>query len=205
MTDRIQALLLIGPTGSGKTPLGDFLEQTGIEGPRCLHFDFGYNLRAAAEGALAGITDEETGFIREVISDGALLENETFYLARNILTSYLTARSYSPGDILLLNGLPRHRGQAESMGTLVRVETVVSLSCSPETVYERIRLNTGGDRTQRDDDQIELIRKKIAVFNERTLPLVDYYRSKGAETAFLEVEVNTVPRDLARSIQGKQL
>ncbi|MCX7427258.1 MAG: hypothetical protein NTW96_16720 [Planctomycetia bacterium] len=46
MTDtRNDAMLLLGPTGSGKTPLGDLLERRGLGGRRCVHFDFGAHLR----------------------------------------------------------------------------------------------------------------------------------------------------------------
>jgi adenylate kinase family enzyme len=40
-----EAILLLGPTGSGKTPLGQVLERRGLWGHRCSHFDFGDNLR----------------------------------------------------------------------------------------------------------------------------------------------------------------
>jgi hypothetical protein len=36
-----KAILPLGPTGSGKTPLGDYLEERGLFGRRCVHFDFG--------------------------------------------------------------------------------------------------------------------------------------------------------------------
>ena len=40
------AVLLLGPTGAGKSPLGDWLEARGLWGRPCHHFDFGANLRA---------------------------------------------------------------------------------------------------------------------------------------------------------------
>ncbi len=43
-----KAILLLGPTGSGKTPLGQALEKKGLAGRRCVHFDFGANLREIA-------------------------------------------------------------------------------------------------------------------------------------------------------------
>ncbi|MEE8450650.1 MAG: hypothetical protein V3R99_02015 [Thermoguttaceae bacterium] len=43
--NRNRAALLLGPTGAGKTPLGRLIEQRGLWGVRCLHFDFGDNLR----------------------------------------------------------------------------------------------------------------------------------------------------------------
>ena len=50
--DKPQAVVLLGPTGSGKTPLGEWLEAKGLGGRRCHHFDFGTRLRRVATGAL---------------------------------------------------------------------------------------------------------------------------------------------------------
>jgi hypothetical protein len=53
-------MLLIGPTGVGKTPFGSCLEKNGFRGRRCLHFDFGHELRTVAQqevppkGSVAG-------------------------------------------------------------------------------------------------------------------------------------------------------
>ncbi|MDW7761659.1 MAG: hypothetical protein SCM96_13625 [Acidobacteriota bacterium] len=44
------AVLILGPTGSGKTPLGRELETRGHAGRRCRHFDFGAEMRALAGG-----------------------------------------------------------------------------------------------------------------------------------------------------------
>jgi hypothetical protein len=50
----LPALLLLGPTGAGKTPLGDWLEAHGLWGRPCHHFDFGANLRAVV-AVVAGL------------------------------------------------------------------------------------------------------------------------------------------------------
>ena len=42
---RPSAILLLGPTGSGKTPLGELMERRGFGGRRCRHFDLGDRLR----------------------------------------------------------------------------------------------------------------------------------------------------------------
>ena len=47
---RQPGILLLGPTGSGKTPLGDRLQIRDLWGRRCHHFDFGVRLRDVAYG-----------------------------------------------------------------------------------------------------------------------------------------------------------
>ena len=78
---------------------------------------------------------------------------------------------------MVLNGLPRHVGQAEGLESLVDVRVVVHLSCTAEDVVRRIASNVGGDRTGRVDDDLAAVRRKLAVFAERTAPLLDHYRS----------------------------
>lgn len=47
---RLPAVLLLGPTGAGKTPLGRICAQRGLWGRSCTHVDFGACLRRAAAG-----------------------------------------------------------------------------------------------------------------------------------------------------------
>jgi len=44
--DRPEAVLLVGPTAAGKTPLGDALQAGGLWGRACRHFDSGRGDRA---------------------------------------------------------------------------------------------------------------------------------------------------------------
>jgi adenylate kinase family enzyme len=64
---------------------------------------------------------------------------------------------------------------------------VVCLRCTPQTVLARIQADTGGDRSGRTDDDLEAVRRKLAIYSGRTEPLLAYYRSAGARTIFLDV------------------
>ena len=64
------------------------------------------------------------------------------------------------------------------MEDIVAVRMVVYLACSAEIVAERIGGNVGGDRTRWEDDAPEAIWRKLAIFAERTVPLLDYYRGR---------------------------
>lgn len=197
------AILLLGPTGAGKSPLGDRIEQAGLWGKRCFHFDFGENLRAIAGLKRAeGFSAAELDYVRDVLERGALLENETFVVAEKILDRFAAARSVEDGDLLIMNGLPRHEGQARDVGSRVRVGRVVELVCDAETVVERIQTNAGSDRTGRKDDDIALVRRKLEVFTARTAPLLFYYREKGVPTTRLQVTVDTRPDELIAELES---
>ena len=118
---KLEAILLLGPTGSGKTPLGEYLEQAPLWNRRCHHFDFGANLRAVVAGDEAGsFTAEEIRILRRVLEEGILLEAEQFPLAARILDAFIARNGVRAADLLVLNGLPRHLEQARAMERKVR-------------------------------------------------------------------------------------
>ena len=204
-TQKPSALLLMGPTGSGKSPLGDLMAHEGLEDTTCFHFDFGEALRKAAarEDVYSRLEDRDICFIQRVLNEGALLENQTFYIAENILGAFMATHRIKTDDLLVLNGLPRHIDQARDMTRQVEIRQVVHLECMSETVIERIRLNTGGDRSNRVDDSLDDIRAKLATFTARTLPLIDFFRHRGAVVHTLPVGVTTTARSLLNHIRKK--
>jgi adenylate kinase len=199
----VNALLLLGPTGAGKTPLGDLLAARGIAESRCVHFDFGAELRRAVQHhGRAQLRFEEVDFLRRVLDEGALLEEGNFHIAESILRAFVAAESRSPDDLVILNGLPRHIGQARSLSEMLTVRAVVHLGCSGAVLLERIRSNSGGDRIDRADDSLDLILKKIEIFKERTLPLLRYYQERGAFILELAVDSSSTAEDLYAQAAG---
>lgn len=214
---RNPAVLLLGPTGSGKTPVGGQIEAAGLWGRECRHFDFGANLRAvvAAGKALpatpagkirgaAGFSGKEIEFLRDVLDRGLLLENEHFPLAERILQTFLASRGVDETTCIVLNGLPRHLGQARAMERAVDVRDVVVLQCAPESVLQRIESNVGGDRTRRTDDSPAAVAQKLALFAERTAPLVDHYRRAGARIHEIRVGPAMKPVQVWQALERRR-
>jgi adenylate kinase family enzyme len=193
----------VGPTGSGKTPLGYYCEENGLWGRRCAHFDFGENLRRIADNGFESslLTKNDLTVVKESLKTGSLLENENFHIARKILQGFIEETNSKVGDLLLLNGIPRHIGQANDMDGLVEMEMVLCLKCSPEVIHERIKNNSGGDRVQRIDDSVEEIERKMKIFDERTLPLLDYYRRKGVMVEAIEVDVGMNAQNMQKRLE----
>lgn len=198
------AILLIGPTGSGKTPAGDFLENTRLDGCACHHFDFGEHLRKIAADGHPEISEADRQFLETVLRGGALLENTRFYLAETILRGFINDRELREEDILILNGLPRHVDQADDVCTLVNIVRVICFDCSPDVICERIAQNTGGDRIGRVDDDQAAIAAKLAIFKKRTLPLLDYFQKRGVPVHTICVDTTTQPIDVCRLIESRE-
>jgi len=196
MHEQLEAILLLGPTGSGKSPLGQILDERGVAGQRCVHFDFGENLRQiVADGQPDEVvSQEDIEFLCGVLRAGALLEDKDFPIAERVLRRFLCRQGMDA--LIVLNGLPRHTGQASAMADTLQVRTIVYLQCSAETVLARIAGNTGGDRTGRRDDQAADVRRKLDIFAERTAPLVDSYGSNGARIIELAVGADMTPEQM---------
>ena len=196
---RPHALLLLGPTGSGKTPLGQWLEARGWHDAPCIHFDFGENLRriVAEDRPDETITPADLDFLRGVLAAGALLEDEQFPIAERILRSFLARHCVDDRTWMVLNGLPRHVGQAQAIDALLAVRLVVRLDCTPETVACRLESNIGGDRAGRSDDNLDRVRKKLDLFQRRTAPLVDHYRRQNVPIATIPISPTTTAEEAA--------
>ena len=196
-----QAIVIIGPTGSGKSPLGDLLAGDGLWKRRCVHFDFGAALRKIAAGEFAGdFTADEVRFVHNVLKTGALLEDKDFHIALRALKAELADKDAGEDCIVALNGLPRHTGQARDLQAIVNVTTVIVLDCNAETVLQRIASNAGGDRTDRRDDDTDAISRKLAIFAERTTPLADFYRNAGSRIHTAQITQTTTPQDLVSAL-----
>ena len=203
---RTPAIVLLGPTGSGKTPLGDLIQQRGLWRASCLHFDFGTNLRRIVDRNRPDhlISREDLDFLRRVLDSGALLEDEHFPLAERILRYFLDRHGADEHTVVVLNGLPRHVGQAEAVDSIVDVTAVVHLLCSGETVLARIRTNVGGDRSGRRDDDLESIRNKLNLFSKRTAPLLDHYRASGTRIETVEVTATMTPERMWQVLEAEK-
>lgn len=199
-----QAILILGPTGSGKTPLGEALEANGIQNRNCRHFDFGNRLRQYAAAPSGILSEAETAVVRTSLATGALLEDQHFGIAEKLLREFIAARVNPATDLIIMNGLPRHTGQAAALKDLILMRAVVVLDCSPEVIFERINRDTGGDRRGRTDDEITQIRQRLQIFNERTLPLLDHYRNNGQTRLIrLPVGVETSAEDALSALTKK--
>lgn len=197
----MKALILLGPTGSGKTPLGDWLEDHGLWGRRCLHFDFGAQLRSLNQGggSEGDLTSEEKRIIDDSLRTGALLKNKTFHIAEKILKDFILRKEIGGSDLVVLNGMPRHIGQARDVGKIVDVIGLIYLECSASCVRARIGLNSGRDRTARVDDDSGSIERKLKIYYDRSIPLLDYYRTRNIPVLKQEVWRSSSPEDLVFS------
>jgi len=151
---------------------------------------------ASSRGGAFGLTIEEEDAVRASLGSGALFEDKDLPMIRKILIGFAATRSLGPDDRLALNGLPRHRHQAEALSAIVAVERVVSLEADAPTILERIRRDTGGDRAGRPDDDLASVVTRLETFRARTVPLLAYYRDYGVPATAIRVTADMTAGDM---------
>jgi adenylate kinase len=204
----VRAVLLLGRSSSGKSPLGERIERVmSSRTRRFLHLDFGALLRGVCLGAFAvGFSPAQVRVIRSH-TRGRLLDRRTFWVARRLVAWFLAQRSVAPSrDILVLNGLPRHQGQARELARLgIAVRLVVHLACPVRTAWQRKCLAERGegheDRAGRSDGTRDAFLRRVRSFARQTLPLVEYYRARGVPVARVTVRVGTSPAAMLRRLR----
>ena len=208
-------LILFGPPGAGKGTLGRSLARHF----RVPHIATGDLLRSA----LAHDRDGVVGQAAQVINAGYMVSDE---VANSLVFSRLKEADANNGWIL--DGYPRTLGQAEALDRFLRHEqqtitVAITLAVREETVLERLggrsvcvrcgasyhetnnppRVvgicdNCGGELVVRDDDTPSGISRRLRLYNERTVPLADWYKKHGVlQTISGEDEADDV---LARAL-----
>jgi adenylate kinase len=180
-------LILLGPPGAGKGTQATFIK----EAFRIPQISTGDMLRAAVKaGTPLGLA------AKKVMDSGALVSDDIIIgLVRERLKEADCTNGY------LFDGFPRTIPQAQAMrDSAVAIDYVLEIAVPDEAIVERmsgrrthlpsgrtyhVKFNppkvpdrddvTGEELVQREDDREETVRKRLAVYQSQTRPLVDYY------------------------------
>ncbi len=116
--------------------------------------------------------------IKECLRVGKLIPSEDYV---NIVLPYLS-QSKLVGKPLILSSVGRWHG--EEMGVIKAIKesghplkSVIYLNISDDDSYTRwLKLADINDRHGRRDDTEEILRTRFAEFQEKTMPVIDFYR-----------------------------
>ncbi|KAG6784575.1 hypothetical protein POTOM_010272 [Populus tomentosa] len=115
--------------------------------------------------------DEIGTMIQNMIKEGKIVPSDvTIKLLQK-------AMQESGNDKFLIDGFPRNEENRAAFEAVTEIEPafVLFFNCPEEEMERRILSRNQG----REDDNIETIRKRFNVFLESSLPVVEYYESKG--------------------------
>ena len=208
-------LILLGPPGAGKGTVAKML--TAIDGS--VQISTGDILRAAVKSGT------DLGKQAKAFMDaGDLVPDE---LIMGIMKERLREDDCKAG--YLLDGFPRTIPQAEQLKVLLeeigeKLDAVVNLNVSRDVILDRLTTRRtcikcgaiynvkshppreegkcdicGSPVVQRDDETEEAISNRLGVYDEKTAPLINFYRN---ENMFLDVTA-TSSDDVVAAIKAK--
>ena len=163
-------LILLGPPGAGKGTQAKVLVDTyGIP-----QLSTGDILRSA----IAAKTP--LGLEAKAIVDRGDLVSDA--IVNGIVSERLDAEDCKPGFIL--DGFPRTIAQAEALDEMlvekgVKLDAVIEIKADADELVRRVIQRAKESGGARADDNEEVLRKRLGVYQEQTAPLVAYYAEKG--------------------------
>lgn len=152
-------LVLIGIQGAGKSTQGNMLSEK---------YDVPYLSSGHIFREMAKEKTTLGRWVKETLNSGALIPDDT---TLEIILTYLEKPEYDKGYIL--DGFPRTVPQAKAFGDDA-VDHVIFLDVSDKEALWRI----SGRVSDRDDETVHAIRKRISLFHELTEPVIEYYREQ---------------------------
>jgi adenylate kinase len=207
--------ILLGPPGAGK---GTQAEQV-VREYCVVHVSTGDMLRAAVAGGT------ELGLKAKAHMDAGELVPDALVIG--IVQERLKADDIQTNGVLL-DGFPRTIPQAEALGAAFKElamapPVVVNLIVPDDVLLRRLtgrrmcracgaiyhidrdRLDAGdkcpscgGEIYQRDDDRVEAISERLAVYHRQTSPLIDYYEQKGS---LIPIDGSGTPPEVAAKVE----
>ncbi|KAH9305555.1 hypothetical protein KI387_009959, partial [Taxus chinensis] len=159
---KLHVVFVLGGPGSGKgTQCARIVEKFGFT-----HLSAGDLLRAEINSG-----SENGAMIQNMIKEGKIVPSE--------VTVKLLQRAMreSENDKFLIDGFPRNEENraAFELVTGIVPEFILFFDCPEEEMERRLLSRNQG----RVDDNIETIRKRFKVFIESSVPVVNYYGTKG--------------------------
>ena len=181
-------IIFLGPPGAGKGTQAQIVcQRLGIP-----QVSTGDMLRAAiAAGTEMGRK------AKEYMDQGQLVPDEVVI---GIVKDRLADPDCQKGYIL--DGFPRTVEQAKALSTFAKIDVAINLDVPDDVLVKRLsgrrvcplcgasyhvdRLNgetvcraDGTPLIQRDDDNAETVLNRLAVYHQKTAPLIDHYREAG--------------------------
>jgi adenylate kinase len=162
-------IVLFGGPGAGKGTQAVLLsERFGL-----IHLSTGDMLRKEiASGSEIG------QLAQQIISKGELMSDE---LVIEMIRQQISKNADAKGFIF--DGFPRTQAQAHALDALLeekktKISAFTALEVDTGELTDRL-LKRGEISGRSDDSSIEVIQNRIAVYNQKTAPIIEYYRTQG--------------------------
>ncbi|CAA2970983.1 UMP-CMP kinase 3-like isoform X1 [Olea europaea subsp. europaea] len=136
--------------------------------PNCgyTHLSAGDILRAERESG-----SENGTMIQSMMNEGKLVPSEI------IVKLIQRAMQESGNDKFLIDGFPRNEENRAEFESVIGIEPefVIFFDCSEEEMIKRMLSR----KQSREDDNVDTMKKRLEVYRQSSLPVIEYYNSRG--------------------------
>ena len=187
---KFRTILLVGAPGAGKGTQGKILGTI----PNFFH--------CACGDVFRNLTiDSELGriFVRYFSKGKLVPDTYTVRLWRDNITAQTQLGRFDPErDTLVLDGIPRNLQQAKILQDTLELIAVFNFICPDENqLAERLQRRALRDN-RLDDANLEVIQKRLAIFEKETKPILTYYGPELVHTIDSTQSPINVLRDILR-------
>lgn len=165
--EKFQSVLIFGPPGSGKGTQGKFLSSAGNH----FHLSSGDVFRGLSPESPAG------KLYHSYAGKGMLLPDDvTIEIWHHYVMGLIATNQYFPKEqLLLLDGIPRTVKQAEILERYISVKKIILLEAkNSDVLVQRLKRRALIEKRQDDRDE-EVLRKRMEIYENETLPVLKYY------------------------------
>ncbi len=205
-------LIIFGPPGSGKGTYASRLKSI-------------LGIKEVSTGDLfRDIVQQDSPLadkVRNYMKRGELVPDEiVIELLRSIIEKpEVKAKGF------ILDGFPRTLAQAEALDKITKISAIIVLKVSEEIIIERLSTRRickkcetiynvkylkpkaegvcdkcGGELYQREDDKPETIKKRLAIYDSQSKPVLEHYRGKIPFVEITTPSIDTHPEEMVEKI-----
>ncbi|AUD02381.1 adenylate kinase [Spirosoma pollinicola] len=194
-------LVLFGPPGAGKGTQSEYL----IKKYNLVHLSTGDLLRSQiAAGTELGLR------AKQLMDQGLLVPDEVVIgmieakLRENQSINATSVGATSVGGFIF-DGFPRTVPQAVALDELLsqhntKITSMIALAVDSEELTRRL-LQRGQTSGRPDDQNEDLIRRRVQEYNDKTAPVADYYSQQGKFAAIDGIgEIDSIFKEICQHI-----
>jgi adenylate kinase len=190
--EKLRAVLIFGPPGSGKGTQGKFLSSAGNH----YHLSSGDIFRGLSPESPAGKV------YHSYASEGKLVPDEiTIEIWHHYVMGLIATNRYFPDEqLILLDGIPRTKHQAEILDSYVEVQKIILLeSKSKDVLVQRLKRRALIERRFDDSDE-KVLRSRMEIYEQETIPVLAHYPEEKIVRFDAELRPLEVLRDILTSL-----